>query len=106
MHTNKHVCAFLSVSVLNAYAWEHSKDEDRKREGVEGGWLVMLPHPLPSGLNFHDQEVPHARDFWMLCASLSLADRQAAGVGHTHTIQSVGSRGKTRHYIGHPRSRD
>lgn len=47
MHTNKHVCAFLSVSVLNAYAWEHSKDEDRKRDGVEGG-VAGYVGPPPS----------------------------------------------------------
>lgn len=71
--------------------------------GVAGGG-ANLPRPLTSGLNFNEQQVPHARRFWVLSASLSLADRRASTVGHA--VQSVGSGGQTRHYIRHSRSHD
>lgn len=40
------------------------------------GDVAMLPRPLTSGLNLNDREVPHAREFWVLSASLPLAEEQ------------------------------
>lgn len=40
------------------------------------GDAAMLPHPLTSGLNLTDQEGPHAREFWLLRASLPRADER------------------------------
>lgn len=64
MHTNEHVCAFLFVSVLMrkcvCVRGFRKMCVDRKVG------LAILPLPAVSGLNFNYQEVPHARDSWVL----------------------------------------